>query len=57
MSKHVMGNIFAKIPDDTDEEFRKVVSLKFGLKKGVMEKAVLEAIKDWIEKNKSNNSK
>ena len=55
MSKHFMGNIFAKIPDGTDEEFRKVVASKFGLKKGVMEKAVEEAILDWIEKNKSNN--
>lgn len=51
-----MGNIFAKIPDDTDEEFRKVVADKFGLKKGVMEKALLEAIKDWIEKNKPSSS-
>ncbi len=56
MSKHGMGNIFAKIPNDTDEEFRKVVSLKFGLKKGVIEKAILEAIKDWIEKNTSDGS-
>lgn len=51
-----MGNIFAKIPDDTDEEFRKVVASKFGLKKGVMEKALLEAITDWTEKNKTNTS-
>jgi len=50
--KDLMGNIFAKIPDDVDEEFRKVISKKFSVKKGNMEKAILEAIKDWIDKNK-----
>ena len=52
-----MGNIFVNIPDKEDEEFRKTIIKKFGItegmKKGALQKAAREAIKEWTEKNKS----
>lgn len=47
-----MGNIYAKIPDNDDKKFRDAVYVKFGFKKGSLEKAILEAIKEWTAKNK-----
>ena len=50
-----MGDIYAKISEEIDDKFRKAVFAKFGLKKGNIQKAVEEAIKDWTEKNKPKN--
>lgn len=49
-----MGSIYAKIPDDLDDEFRRAVSAKHKniIKKGDVTKAILEALTEWTEKNK-----
>ena len=47
-----MGRLNNKISDKLDDEFRKAVSHKFGMRKGNLDKAVTEAIKEWTEKNK-----
>jgi len=51
-----MGNIFAKIPDAEDKEFRDAVYAKYGFKKGALEKGIQEAIKEWTEKNKPSKN-
>ena len=50
-----MGDFYAKIPEDEDKKFRDAVYAKLGFKKGVLQKALLEAIKEWTEKNKPKN--
>ena len=47
-----MGDFYAKIPDDDDKKFRDAVYAKFGFKKGVLQKAMREAIQEWTDKNK-----
>ncbi len=39
------------IDDELERKFRKMVAVKYGLKKGALSKAVEEAIKLWIEKH------
>ncbi len=45
-----MGIINAKLPDDLEDKFRTTVFNRFGMKKGNINKAVEEAIKEWINK-------
>lgn len=45
-------NIHVKIPIELDDKFRKVIFKKMGLQKGDIRKCTIEAIEDWIEKNK-----
>ena len=47
-----MARLSNKISDKLDEEFRKVVYHKFGMKKGNLDKAVEEALQEWTDKNK-----
>ena len=56
-----MGNIFVNIPDKEDEEFREAILKKYGIadgmKKGALQKAAREAIKEWTAKNKPKKEK
>jgi hypothetical protein len=47
-----MGKINLIIPDKLEEEFRNTVFKKYGLKRGNISKAIEEAIRDWVEKQK-----
>ena len=40
------------VDDKLDSDFRKIVYKKFGLKQGVIKEACVEAIQDWIVRNK-----
>ena len=44
-----MTYIKGSIPKELDNEFRKEVAKKFGLRKGALSKALEEAILQWIE--------
>ena len=44
-----MTYIKGTIPKELDDEFRKEVAKKFGLRKGALSKALEEAILQWIE--------
>ena len=57
--EYLMGFFTVKIPDKIDKEFRQAVSAKHDhvIKKGDIQDAFAEAIKEWTEKNKpSKNS-
>jgi len=45
-----MGKLNVDLPDDLDEAFRQEIMKRFGYRKGALRKAVIEAIKLWIEK-------
>jgi hypothetical protein len=47
--------INARIDDKLLKDFRHVVYLKYGLKKGDLTKALEEAIKDYVQKNADAN--
>ena len=47
-----MRKMTVELPDDLDEEFRKEIFNRFDMRKGNLNKAVKEAVKDWIKKNK-----
>jgi len=47
-----MGKMNISIDDDLEKDFRNAIATKFGLKKGVINKAIDEAIREWSEKNK-----
>ena len=47
-----MGKLGIEISDKLEKEFRAVIFAKFAMKKGNINKAFEEAIKDWTEKNK-----
>jgi hypothetical protein len=51
MIKTLMVKTTIELPDEIDKKFRKVVAEKKGLHKGVLGKALEEAIKDWIKAN------
>ena len=42
--------LFVRINEDVEKQFRIRVIEKYGSQKGSLEKALEEAIKDWIEK-------
>lgn len=46
-----MSLINARIDDRLLKEFRRVVYLKYGLKKGDLTKALEEAMQDYVRKN------
>jgi antitoxin component of RelBE/YafQ-DinJ toxin-antitoxin module len=46
-----MSLINARIDDKLLKDFRHVVYVKYGLKKGDLTKALEEAIRDYVEKN------
>jgi len=48
-----VGRLFVVIDDVVEERFRRVVARVCGAKKGVLSKAVEEAIKLWLEKYES----
>ncbi|MFH1409438.1 MAG: hypothetical protein ABIH34_06000 [Nanoarchaeota archaeon] len=48
-----MGTMTITVDEDIEERFRKHVAARFGRGKGVLGKAVSEAIDDWIKKGKS----
>jgi len=47
-----MGKINITISDKLEKEFRETISKRYGYKKGNLQLAIEEAIKDWIQKNK-----
>ena len=51
-----MGRMDIVIPDELEDDFRKAVAVKLGLKKGNVSIAVEEAIKEWLL-NEGNKSK
>jgi hypothetical protein len=40
------------IPEKLEKEFRKLAMQKFGYAKGALSKALTEAVKEWIKKNR-----
>jgi hypothetical protein len=46
-----MGQVNLKIDDDLEREFRQAAAEKFGARKGFLQKAIEEAMRDWINKN------
>ena len=44
-----MGKISVIIPDKLEEEFRKKAMEKYGMRKGYLSKALLEAIRNWLK--------
>ncbi len=45
-----MGIINVKLSDDLEDKFRTAVFNRFGMKKGNLNKALEEAVRDWIKK-------
>ncbi len=43
-----MGRMDIILPDELEEDFRKAVAVKLGLKKGNVSIAVEQAIKEWL---------
>ena len=52
-----MSLINARIDDKLLKDFRHVVYVKYGLRKGDLTKALEEAIKDYVQKNSEKQSK
>ena len=47
-----MGKINLAIDDKLEKEFRRAAVEKFEARKGFLKKAIEEAIRDWIRKNR-----
>jgi hypothetical protein len=47
-----MGQLNLKIDDELEREFRKVAAERFEARKGFLKKAVEEALREWVKKNK-----
>ncbi len=47
-----MGFIRGVIPEELEKEFRKLAMKKFGYGKGSLSKALEEALKEWVKKNR-----
>lgn len=45
-----MGKISVSLPDDLEREVRIKAMKKFGMKKGHLSNAVIEALKEWLKK-------
>jgi len=43
-----MGKLVITIPDELEQKFREAVYKCYGMKKGNLTKAVIEALKMWI---------
>jgi len=50
----VMPKLIVEIDNKLDEKFRKAIIATHGFKKGVIKKALEEAIEDWIKKPKND---
>lgn len=48
-----MKRVTISIPDETDLKFRKLASQRYRFEKGWYSKAIIEAIKIWINKNEA----
>lgn len=46
-----VGQLNVKIPNEIEEKFRLIASRKFGLRKGYLTKAIVEALEKWIKEN------
>jgi len=46
-----LGHINVRIPDELEEKVRLIASRKFGLRKGFLTKAIVEALEEWIKRN------
>jgi len=44
-----MGKMSVSIPDDLEEKVRIKAMKKWGMKKGYLSKAVLEALEQWLK--------
>lgn len=53
----LMSLINARIDDGLLKEFRHVVYIKYGLRKGDLTKALEEAIRDYVAKNSESSKK
>ncbi len=47
-----MGTLNVEIPDEVEHHFRKKIVEVYGGRKGDLKKATIEAIKDWVKKDK-----
>ena len=47
-----MKTLRGQVSEELEKEFRKLAMKKFGYGKGSLSKALEEAVKEWIEKNK-----
>lgn len=45
-----MGKINLCLSDELEKQFREAVFRKYGLKRGNIQKAIEEALKEWIQK-------
>jgi len=52
-----MGVITVKIPDDLEVKFRKKILDVYGVKKGVLGKAITEAIELWLNKHEKSEER
>lgn len=48
-----MGKINLVVSDELETQFRKAIFNKYGMKRGNIQKAIEDAIKDWIQKQES----
>jgi hypothetical protein len=46
-----MGKISVVLPNDLEERVRQKAIKDFGIKKGYLSKAVVSALKSWLEKS------
>lgn len=51
-----MAIIKGEIPEELDEEFRKIIALKYGLKKGNISLALKNAIEQWVNDQKRSTN-
>jgi hypothetical protein len=50
----MMGKITVIVDDSIEEEFRKLVAMKYGARRGALGAALTEAMKIWIAKAKAD---
>ena len=47
-----MGQVNLQIDDQLEKEFRRVAAERFEARKGFLKKAIEEAVRDWVNKNR-----
>jgi tryptophan synthase beta subunit len=45
-----MAKLNTIIPDDLNKQVREKVARKYGVRRGAMKDAIIEALKDWVSK-------
>lgn len=45
-----MGRTIVILPDELEKRFKEEIMKRYGMKRGNIKKAMVEAIKDWINK-------